>query len=48
MKLLTVAQYARLKNVTPQAIYQRISRGTLKTVVQKVENLRIPVDDTES
>lgn len=47
MQLLTVAQYAKLKKVSPQAVYQKIHRGKLKTVSEKVEIIRIPVEDTE-
>jgi hypothetical protein len=48
MKLLSVAQYALLKGVKPQAVYQRIKRGTLKTVIEKREVIRIPVEDVEA
>ena len=47
MQFLTRAEYAKLKDISRQAVDQRIKRGTLKTVLvdEKVE--RIPVDDTE-
>ena len=47
MQFLTRAEYAELKDISRQAVGQRIKRGTLKTVLvdQRVE--RIPVDDTE-
>jgi predicted DNA-binding protein YlxM (UPF0122 family) len=47
MKLLTVAQYARHKGVSQQAVYQKIKRNKLKTVIEKVEVMRIPVEDIE-
>ena len=47
MQLMSVPEYARFKGVTPQAIYGKIKRGTLKTVTEKVEELRIVVEDTE-
>lgn len=47
MQLLSVPQYAKLKGISQQAVYGRIRRGTLKTVTEKVEQVRVVVDDTE-
>ena len=45
--LLSVNEYARRKGVSPQAVYKKIRRGTLKTVVEKVERIKIVVEDTD-
>lgn len=45
MKLLTVAEFAKLEGVTYQAIYDRIRRGTLKPVYVKVDEMRIAVEE---
>ena len=47
MPYLTISEYARLKQVTRQAIEDRIKRGTLAIVERPVKKVFIPVDDTE-
>lgn len=47
MQLLTVAEYARHKGVSQQAVYQKIRRGKLKTVTEKVDVIRVPVEDMD-
>lgn len=47
MQLLSVTQYARKMGISPQAVYQKIRRNKLKTVVQKVDVIRIVIDATE-
>jgi predicted DNA-binding protein YlxM (UPF0122 family) len=49
MHYLTRSEYAKLKNISRQAVHNRIARGTLLTVRKKVERDEelIPVDDKE-
>lgn len=47
MKYLTVVEYAKLKDVTRQAILDRIRRGTLPLADVKVKAKRIPVEDAD-
>lgn len=47
MAHLTIAQYARLKRTTPQAVQGKIKRGKIKLVEVDVKAKRIFVDDTE-
>ena len=47
MHYLTIAEYARLKGVSRQAVQDRIRRKTLPYVVTRVDIRRIPVEDTE-
>jgi predicted DNA-binding protein YlxM (UPF0122 family) len=37
MPYLTVAEYAKLKNISRQAVEERISRGTLPAVLRSVK-----------
>lgn len=47
MPQLTVNQYARLKGITPQAVYQQIRRGTLKVVTITKQVIRIPIEESD-
>jgi hypothetical protein len=47
MPHLTIAQYARLKGITPQAVQGKIKRGKLKLVTVDLPAKRIFVDDME-
>jgi hypothetical protein len=47
MKFLKQAEFAKLNGISPQAVSDRIERGTLKTVKRKVDAHLIPVDDNE-
>lgn len=47
MKYVTASEYARLYNITRQAVNDRLSRNTLSYVTIKVPAKRIPIEDTE-
>jgi len=48
MQLLSVNEYARLRGITPQAVYKKVTSGKLKTKTVKVERIRIIVEDTDT
>ena len=48
MKLYTVTEYARHMKISPQAVYKKIGSGKLKTLIEKVDRVRIVVDDNTS
>jgi len=47
MKLYTVLEYAEMKDISPQAVYKQIKSNKLKTVIQKVDHVRIVVEDNQ-
>ena len=47
VRYLTISEYARHKNVSRQAIADRIDRGTLELVTVKEDVQRIAVDESE-
>jgi hypothetical protein len=46
MQLLTVADYARLKNISTQAVYKQIKNRRVKTKTKKIDRVHIVVEDT--
>jgi len=47
MQLYSVAQYARMKGISTQAVYKKIHNKKLKTVIEKIDRVRVVVEDTE-
>ena len=46
-KLIPVTVYAKIKNITPQSVYERINRETLKSKIVKRDLKMVIIDEED-